>query len=106
MEPEVLAEVSAKESVVWSHDVFPRLLQRGAPIYGWISDRYWEDVGTHESYLKAQADVLARRVEVDIAGFEVSPGVWLAEGAVVDSEAGLTRPGRIGECAPDAAGPA
>ncbi|HEX3715688.1 MAG TPA: NDP-sugar synthase, partial [Trebonia sp.] len=57
MEPEVLAEVSAKESVDWSHDVFPRLLQRGAPIYGYVSDRYWEDVGTLESYLKAQADV-------------------------------------------------
>src|ERR1700760_4191105 len=63
MEPEVLAEVSPKESVDWSHDAFPRLLQRGAPIYGYVSDRYWEDVGTHDSYLKAQADVLARRVQ-------------------------------------------
>src|ERR1700704_1285612 len=69
MEPEVLAEVSPKESVDWSHDVFPKLLQRGAPIFGYVSDRYWEDVGTLESYLKAQADVLNRKVEVDIAGF-------------------------------------
>src|SRR5260370_30096863 len=99
MEAEVLAEVSAKESVDWSHDVFPKLLQRGAPIYGWVSDGYWEDVGTHESYLKAQADVLARRVNVDIAGFEVSPGVWLAEGAVVDPDAVLTGPVVVGEYA-------
>jgi mannose-1-phosphate guanylyltransferase/phosphomannomutase len=104
MEPEVLAEVSAKESVDWSHDVFPKLLQRGAPIYGWISDRYWEDVGTLESYLKAQADVLARRVEVDIAGFEVSPGVWLGEGAVVDPDAVLTGPVVVGEYAKVEAG--
>ncbi len=104
MEPEVLAEVSAKESVDWSHDVFPKLLQRGAPIFGWVSDRYWEDVGTHESYLKAQADVLARRVNVDIAGFEVSPGVWLAEGAVVDPDAVLTGPVCVGEYAKIEAG--
>ena len=104
MEPEVLAEVSAKESVDWSHDVFPRLLQRGAPIYGYISDKYWEDVGTHESYLKAQADVLARRVETDIAGFEVSPGVWIAEGANVDPEAVLTGPVCVGEYAKIEAG--
>ncbi|HWG00511.1 MAG TPA: mannose-1-phosphate guanyltransferase [Trebonia sp.] len=104
MEPEVLAEVSAKESVDWSHDVFPKLLQRGAPIYGYISDRYWEDVGTHESYLKAQADVLARRVETDIAGFEVSPGVWVAEGANVDPEAVLTGPMVVGEYAKIEAG--
>jgi len=81
MEPEVLAEVPPGEVVDWSGDVFPRLLERGAPLYGYISDGYWEDVGTHESYLKVQADVLARRVQTDIAGFEVSPGVWVAEGA-------------------------
>lgn len=104
MEPQVLAEVSPKESVDWSHDVFPKLLQRGAPIFGYISDRYWEDVGTLESYLKAQADVLSGRVVTDIAGFEVSPGVWIAEGADVDPEAVLTGPVCVGEYAKIEAG--
>jgi mannose-1-phosphate guanylyltransferase / phosphomannomutase len=104
MEPEVLAEVSAKESVDWSHDVFPKLLARGAPIFGYISDKYWEDVGTLESYLKAQADVLNRKVEVDIAGFEVSPGVWIAEGADVDPDAVLKGPLVVGDYAKIEAG--
>jgi len=104
MEPEVLAEVSAKESVDWSHDVFPKLLARGAPIYGYISDKYWEDVGTLESYMKAQADVLSRQVEVDIAGFEVSPGVWIAEGADVDPDAVLKGPLVVGDYAKIEAG--
>jgi mannose-1-phosphate guanylyltransferase / phosphomannomutase len=104
MEPEVLAEVSPKESVDWSHDVFPRLLARGAPIFGYISDKYWEDVGTLESYLKAQADVLNRKVEVDIAGFEVSPGVWIAEGADVDPDAVLKGPVVVGDYAKIEAG--
>jgi mannose-1-phosphate guanylyltransferase/phosphomannomutase len=104
MEPEVLAEVSPKESVDWSHDVFPKLLARGAPIFGYISDKYWEDVGTLESYLKAQADVLNGKVEVDIAGFEVSPGVWIAEGADVDPDAVLKGPLVIGDYAKIEAG--
>ncbi|MGH3268134.1 MAG: sugar phosphate nucleotidyltransferase [Trebonia sp.] len=104
MEPEVLAEVSAKESVDWSQDVFPKLLARGAPIFGYISDKYWEDVGTLESYLKAQADVLSGKVEVDIAGFEVSPGVWIAEGADVDPDAVLKGPVVIGDYAKIEAG--
>jgi mannose-1-phosphate guanylyltransferase/phosphomannomutase len=99
MEPEALAEVSPKESVDWSHDVFPKLLARGAPIYGYISDKYWEDVGTLESYMKAQADVLSRKVEVDIAGFEVSPGVWIAQGADVDPDAVLKGPLVVGDYA-------
>src|ERR1700728_3420551 len=104
MEPEVLAEVPPGELVDWSADVFPKLLKRGAPMYGYISDRYWEDVGTHESYLKAQADVLAGRVETDIAGFEISPGIWVAEGAEVDAEAVLTGPLCIGDYAKIEAG--
>jgi mannose-1-phosphate guanylyltransferase / phosphomannomutase len=104
MEPEVLAEVSPGEMVDWSGDVFPKLLERGAPLFGYISDGYWEDVGTHESYLKAQADVLARRVQTDIAGFEVSPGVWVAEGAEVDPDAVLTGPLCVGDYAKIEAG--
>ena len=104
MEPEVLAEIPPEESVDWSADVFPALLKRGAPLFGYISDSYWEDVGNHESYMKAQADVLARRVNADIAGFEVSPGVWVAEGAEVDPEAVLTGPLCIGDYAKVEAG--
>jgi mannose-1-phosphate guanylyltransferase / phosphomannomutase len=104
MEPEVLAKVPPGEMIDWSGDVFPQLLKRGAPLYGYISDGYWEDVGTHESYLKAQADVLARRVQTDIAGFEVSPGVWVAEGAEVDADAVLTGPLCIGDYAKIEAG--
>jgi mannose-1-phosphate guanylyltransferase/phosphomannomutase len=104
MEPEVLAEVPAGEFVDWSGDVFPRLLKQGAPLFGWIADGYWEDVGTHESYLRAQADVLSGRVQADIAGFEVSPGQWVAGGAEVDPDAILTGPLCIGEYAKIEAG--
>ena len=48
------------EPVDWSGDVFPALLAEGAPLYGYVAEGYWEDVGTHESYLRAQADVLHR----------------------------------------------
>src|SRR5690242_12565431 len=104
MEPEILAEVPAGEPVDWSADVFPALLKRGAPLFGWIADGYWEDVGTHESYLKAQDDVLSGRVEADIAGFEVSPGLWVAEGAELDPEAILSGPLCVGEYAKIEAG--
>jgi mannose-1-phosphate guanylyltransferase/phosphomannomutase len=105
MEPEVLDEVPSGEVVDWSGQVFPRLLERGAPVYGWIAeDAYWEDVGTHESYRKAQADVLSGKVRAQIDGFEVSPGVWVAEGAEVDPEAVLTGPLCVGDYAKVEAG--
>jgi len=104
MEPEVLERVPPGEIVDWSGDVFPALLAAGAPVFGYVAEGYWEDVGAHDSYLRAQADVLSRRVDVEIEGFEVSPGVWIAEGAEVDPDAALTGPLAIGTYAKVEAG--
>ncbi|GAA2594358.1 mannose-1-phosphate guanyltransferase [Actinomadura fulvescens] len=104
MEPEVLDHVAAGEPVDWSGDVFPKLLAEGAALYGYVADCYWEDVGTHESYLKAQADMLSGKVDVDLDAFEVMPGVWIAEGAEVDPEAILKGPLYIGDYAKVEAG--
>ncbi|MEV0587528.1 mannose-1-phosphate guanyltransferase [Nonomuraea sp. NPDC050310] len=104
MEPEVLAEVPDGVAADWAADVFPRLLERGAPVYGYVAEGYWEDVGTHENYLKAQADALSGRVRLDIDGFELSPGVWVAETAAVDPDAVLKGPLLIGDYAKVEAG--
>ena len=70
MEPQVLDYIEAGEQVDWSGDVFPRLLAEGQPVYGYVAEGYWEDVGTHESYIKAQADVLTGNGRM-IAGFVI-----------------------------------
>jgi mannose-1-phosphate guanylyltransferase/phosphomannomutase len=104
MEPEVFDHVAAGESVDWSGDVFPRLLELGLPVYGYIAEGYWEDVGTHESYMRAQADVLTGQVDVELDAFEVSTGVWVAEGADVHPDAVLRGPLFIGDYAKVEAG--
>ncbi len=104
MEPQVFDYVEAGVSVDWSGDVFPRLMKEGHPVYGYIAEGYWEDVGTHESYVKAQADVLEGKVDVEIDGFEISPGVWIAEGAEVHPDAKLRGPLYIGDYAKVEAG--
>jgi len=97
MEPEVLAEVAADEEVDWSADVFPRLLARGAPVFGYSFSGYWEDVGTLESYRQAHLDVLNRQVDVEMDAFEMSPGVWVAESAEVDPDVEIEGPVLVGD---------
>jgi mannose-1-phosphate guanylyltransferase/phosphomannomutase len=97
MEPEVFDHVPEGELVDWSGDVFPKLLADGLPVLGHIAEGYWEDVGTIESYLRAQADVLLGKVKVDMPGFEVSPGVWVAEGAEVEQGTTIKGPVYIGD---------
>jgi len=104
MEPEVFEYVTAGEPVDWSSEVFPRLIEEGRAVFGYVADGYWEDVGTLASYHKAQADVLEGRVQVDIDGFEISPGIWVAEGAEVDPDAILKGPLYVGDYAKVEAG--
>ncbi|GAB2896272.1 sugar phosphate nucleotidyltransferase [Streptomyces mayteni] len=104
MEPEVFDYVEPDIPVDWSGDVFPKLMKEGKPIFGYVAEGYWEDVGTHESYVKAQADVLEGKVEVEIDGFEISPGVWIAEGAEVHADAKLRGPLYVGDYAKIEAG--
>ncbi|HTY71141.1 MAG TPA: sugar phosphate nucleotidyltransferase [Actinomycetes bacterium] len=97
MEPEVFDHVPEGQVVDWSGDVFPKLLADGLPVLGHVSDGYWEDVGTLESYLRAQVDVLLGKVKVVMPGFEVSPGVWVGEGSDVDPDATVKGPVYIGD---------
>jgi mannose-1-phosphate guanylyltransferase/phosphomannomutase len=97
MDPAVLDAVASDTEVDWSGDVFPRLLAAGEPVFGYAFDGYWEDVGTLESYRQAHLDVLNREVDVEIDAFEVSPGVWIAEGAEVDPDVEISGPVLIGD---------
>ena len=96
MEPEVLDYVAAGEPVDWSGDVFPRLLAEGRPVHGYVAEGYWEDIGSHESYVRAQADLLDGKVHTQPAGFETAPGIRVGEGAEIHPDAVLTGPLSIG----------
>ncbi len=92
MEPEVFDYVEAGVPVDWSGDVFPALLAKGAPVFGHVAGGYWEDVGSLSSYVRAHADVLNRRVDVELPGFEMAPGIWVGEGVDIDPDAQLSGP--------------
>ncbi|MBI2710219.1 MAG: NTP transferase domain-containing protein [Actinobacteria bacterium] len=96
LEPEIFEHIPAGRPVDFSGEVFPQLLADGAPLFGAVSDGYWEDVGTLEAYVRAHRDVLDGKVDVDVPGFELSSGVWLGEAAEVHPEARIEGSAVIG----------
>ncbi|HEV3398629.1 MAG TPA: sugar phosphate nucleotidyltransferase, partial [Actinomycetes bacterium] len=97
LEPEVFEHIPDGQPSDFAGDVFPKLLSQGAPLFGFVADGYWEDVGSLEAYQRAHQDILDGRVKVDVPGFQVRPGVWLGEGAELDPDAVLTAPVLIGD---------
>jgi mannose-1-phosphate guanylyltransferase/phosphomannomutase len=97
LEPEIFDVIPEGRAVDFSSEVFPTVLEAGGPLFGYVADGYWEDVGTTAAYLKAHEDILDGKVEVDISGFELAPGVYLGKGSSVDPAARLDSPAFIGE---------
>jgi mannose-1-phosphate guanylyltransferase len=62
LEPEAVRGVRGGEAVSIEREVYPGLIASGALVQGFVSDAYWRDLGTPESYLQATFDVLEGRV--------------------------------------------
>ena len=97
LEPEVLDMIPPEQSYDFSSEVFPQMLDKGLPLYGYITDSYWTDVGNTDAFLQANRDVLARRVKVDIPGFELRPGVSIGEDVEVHPTARIEGPALVGD---------
>ena len=62
----------------FAQDLFPALLAAGAPLYGYLAEGYWRDIGDCQAYLSCVSDVLAGRVNLELEAPKIAPGVWSA----------------------------
>jgi mannose-1-phosphate guanylyltransferase len=84
-EPEVLNYVPSDTEFDIGGQLFPKLVEIGAPFYGVTMDFEWVDIGKVPDYWQAIRDVLAGKVKnVDIPGHEVRPGIYTGLNVVVN----------------------
>jgi len=95
LDPTVFDFFQPGEPTDWSGDVFPKLLKQGEPVFGWVTSGYWEDVGNHAAYVKANFDCLEGRVKVDIPADRKSEGIWIHEEAEVSDGTRIDGPALI-----------
>ncbi|PLS87023.1 MAG: hypothetical protein CYG60_04075 [Actinobacteria bacterium] len=99
VEPGVLDEIPSGQEYDWSKELFPKLLDEGRPVYGYVMEdpSYWEDIGNIEQYMDAQRAVLDGEVRgVKPPGEEKHEGVFVGERVEADEEA-LEAPVALGD---------
>ena len=85
LEPGVLDYIPEHIEFDFSKDLFPLLLEKGEPLYGYIAEGYWKDVGSLDEYRRANIDALTGKVKVNIHGDEISgKGVWVGRDSKID----------------------
>ena len=102
LEPEVLRHIPPDQPFDFSKELFPKLLDAGAPLFGWIADGYWTDIGNIVQYQEANRDALDGKVELNISGVRLRDNVYVGEGSLAENIEQIQGPAVIGNyCAID-----
>jgi mannose-1-phosphate guanylyltransferase / phosphomannomutase len=96
LEPEVLRHIPRDRPFDFSKELFPLLLEMGRPIYGYVCDGYWQDIGNLEQYRQANFDALDEKVALNVSGLKIRGDVWVGEGVEIDDVEGVEGPAFIG----------
>jgi mannose-1-phosphate guanylyltransferase/phosphomannomutase len=97
IDPCVLELIPEGVPTDWSKDVFPRLLADGRPLYGYVAEGYWCDVGDIGEYIRTTGDVLHHRVHVEELGNHIGGGIWTGNGVEIAPDAQLYGPIFLGD---------
>ncbi|NLX41886.1 MAG: NTP transferase domain-containing protein [Chloroflexi bacterium] len=97
LEPQVLDYFPAETKFDFSQELFPMLLEKNDPMYGYVADGYWCDVGNLSEYMRANADMLSGAVKVEPLGEEVGNAIWVGEGVEIAPDAQLYGPVYLGD---------
>ena len=96
LEPEVLRHVPDDRPYDFSKELFPLLLEMGKPLYGYVADGYWQDIGNLDQYRQANFDALDERVRLNVSGIRLRGNVWVGEGVDLDDVGAVAGPAFVG----------
>jgi mannose-1-phosphate guanylyltransferase len=97
-EPEVLNYIPSGQEYDIGGDLFPKLVEMGAPFYAISMDFQWVDIGKVPDYWQAIRSVLMGEVKnVPIPGNQVAPGIYTGINVAVNwDKVDITGPVYIG----------
>ncbi|MCL4385046.1 MAG: NDP-sugar synthase, partial [Cyanobacteria bacterium] len=93
-----------KENISIEREIFPLLLEKKIPMFAYIYNGYWIDIGTCEKFLRVTDDIIQRKIKIDFLkekdiintqkkenlicgkGTRISSGIKIKEWAVVGNK--------------------
>ncbi len=81
IEPYVMKLAPEGKNYSFERGLFPRALNEGYKIYGYVSESYWLDVGTPQKYLKAHYDILNKKVNFKFPYKEILENIYIGKGS-------------------------
>jgi mannose-1-phosphate guanylyltransferase/phosphomannomutase len=93
IDPKVFSYFEKNKPFDFSQELFPMMLRKGDPIFGYVAQRgYWCDVGNLSEYMRANAEVLQGLVDIEIPAKNIGSNIWCEEGVEIAEDAQLYGP--------------
>lgn len=96
LEPQCLEYFGVGEVFDFSNDLFPIILDKKLPMFGYITNDYWCDIGDLKAYQQSHFDILDGKVKINIPGYQIQGKVWVDEGIEIDRDCIINGPVVIG----------
>jgi len=95
-EPQIFDHIPEGQFYDFGKNLFPVLLKKGLPYYGYTHSQYWNDVGSLDEYQQGNFDALEGKVKVNIPGKQIKEGVWVGKNCKVEKDVIIIPPVCIG----------
>ncbi|MFZ2960332.1 MAG: mannose-1-phosphate guanyltransferase [Candidatus Ozemobacteraceae bacterium] len=89
LEPEIFKHIPAQTEFDFSKNLFPLMLKEKLPLFGYIADGYWKDIGDINEYRLAHQSLLDGTVQVKIPGSRlnmIGRDVWVGANTKIGSK--------------------
>lgn len=83
LEPEVMDMIPLHQEFDFSKDLFPAMLKNNMPLYGYVAEGYWRDVGNLDEYQKGQTDSLSGLVNLPNLEVKIADSARVHESAKI-----------------------
>ncbi|MFN0116834.1 MAG: sugar phosphate nucleotidyltransferase [Elusimicrobiota bacterium] len=95
LSPEVIKLIPENQPFDFSKNLFPKMMEKGMPLYGYVAEGYWKDIGDLTEYRMSHIDALTGKASLKIPGIPHPdyPNVWVGENTQI--EAGVRFSGNV-----------
>lgn len=95
-EPEIFKYIPKGKFYDFGSQLLPKLAKLSLPIYGYITNEYWCDIGNLLEYRKAQHDCLEGKIKIKIPAKQIAPKIWVGKNTIISKNTKLIPPCLIG----------
>lgn len=95
-ETDVFKYIPANQFYDFAKNVFPSMMDNNEPLFGYVIEDYWNDIGTIKQYKYSSMDILNKKVKLDIP-YEENQNGWIASSSNISDSVMIKGISVIGE---------